>query len=311
MLHLLAAFYATPWALAPDVFSAAEHILLRWAAGQRLSDDERQAALAAEPLAPEAAAARRGAAQASGGRGVAVVPVYGVLSHRAYAVANTSKPLTSTEALGAQIRAAAADPEVGTIVMDVDSPGGSVFGVQELGDLLADVRENSGKRLVAVANNMAASGGYWIASQAHELVVTPSGQVGSIGVIVPHSDTSAMKERVGVRTEYITAGKYKAEGFADGPLTDEHRAHLQAMVDAYYGAFTKAVAKGRGVPVGTVRGEAFGEGRMRLAADAVNAGMADRVGTLDETIARYARARSASSGMRAHMADRDIQILEA
>lgn len=308
MIHLLAAFYSTPWALAPDVFAAAETILLRWAEGARLSAEQVAAAIGD---APEAAAARRSAAQAASGRGVAVVPVYGVLAHRAYAVANTSRPLTSTEALAAQFRAAAADPEVGTIIMDVDSPGGSVFGVQELGDVLAEIREHSGKKLVAVANNTAASGGYWIASQAHELVVTPSGMVGSIGVIVPHSDTSAMKERLGVRTEYITAGRYKSEAHADGPLTDDHRAYLQGMVDAYYGAFTKAVAKGRGVPVSTVRGEAFGEGRMRLASEAVTAGMADRVGTLDDTIARYASGRASRAGMRAEMADRDIQILEA
>ena len=308
MLHLLAAFYATPWVLAPEVFDAAEHIMLRWADGTRLSAEQVAAAIGD---APEAAAARRSAAQAASGRGVAVVPVYGVLAHRAYAVANTSKPLASTEALAAQFRAAAADPDVGTIVMDVDSPGGSVFGVQELGDVLHDIRQNSGKRLVAVANNTAASGGYWIASQAHELVVTPSGMVGSIGVIVPHSDTSKMKERVGVRTEYITAGKYKAEGHQDGPLTDEHRAHLQGMVDGYYGAFVKAVARGRNVPVGTVRGDGFGEGRMRLASEAVSAGMADRIGTLEETVDRYARVRQPAGGMRAELADRDIQIMEA
>lgn len=308
MLHLLTAFYATPWVLEPGVFASVEHILLRWAAGTRLGADEVAAAVGD---APEAAVQRRNAAQAASGRGVAVVPVYGVLAHRAYAVQNTSKPLTSTEALAQQLRAVAQDPEVGTIVMDVDSPGGSVFGVQELGDVLTDIRENSGKRLVAVSNNMAASGGYWIASQAHELVVTPSGMVGSIGVIVPHNDASAMRERVGVKTEYITAGKFKAEGYNDGPLTDEHRAHLQSQVDAYYTAFTKAVAKGRGIDVGTVRGEAFAEGRMRLAADAVKNGMADRVGTLDETINRYARVRGGPAGMRAELADRDIQILEA
>lgn len=308
MLHLLAAFYSQPWALEPGVFAAAEHILLRWAAGTRLGADEVAAAVGS---APEAAAQRAAQARAASGRGVAVVPVYGVLAHRAYAVANTSRPLTSTETLAQQLRAVAADPEVGTIVMDVDSPGGSVFGVQELGDVLADIRGNSGKHLVAVANNMAASGGYWIASQAHELVVTPSGMVGSIGVIVPHTDNSAMRERVGVKTEYISAGKYKAEGFNDGPLTDEARAHLQGQVDAYYAAFTKAVARGRGVDVSTVRGEAFGEGRMRLAAEAVKAGMADRVATLEDTIARYARVRSAPAGMRAQLADRDIQILEA
>lgn len=316
MLHLLAAFYGTPWALEPGVFASVEHILLRWAAGTRLGAQEIADAVDG---APEAAAARATAARAAGGRGVAVIPVYGVLTHRAYAVANTSRPLTSTEALARDVRTAAADPDIGTIILDVDSPGGSVFGVQELADVLHDVRTHSGKHLVAVANNMAASGGYWIASQAAELVVTPSGMVGSIGVIVPHQDSSALRERVGVKTEYISAGKYKAEGYTDGPLTDEHRAHLQSQVDAYYSAFTKAVARGRGAPTSEVRGPAYGEGRMRLAADAVKNGMADRVATLDDTIQRYVKRSSMGQmvnqalyprQLHASLADRDIQILE-
>lgn len=308
MLHLLTAFYATPWVLEPGVFAAVESIVLRWAAGDRLDATQIAAAIGD---GPQAADQRRGAAIAASGRGVAVVPVYGVLAHRAYAVQNVSRPLTSTEALAAQMRAAAADPEVGTIVMDVDSPGGSVFGVQELADTLADIRNNSGKTLVAVANSMAASGGYWLASQAHELVVTPSGMVGSIGVIVPHQDTTKMRERMGVSTEFVHAGKYKAEGHQDGPLTDEHRAHLQSQVDAYYTAFTNSVAKGRNLPAATVRGEAFGEGRMRLAADAKANGMADRIDTLEATIARHARSRGPARRLHASTADRDIQILEA
>lgn len=306
MLHLLATFRSMPWAVEPAVMDLMCSIIDRWSAGVRLSAEDIAAAIGD---APEAAAQRRAQAAGMSGRGVQVVPVYGVLAHRAYAVQNTSKPLTSTEALAQQFRAAAADPDVGTIVMDIDSPGGSVFGVQELADTLASIR-GSGKRLVAVANNTAASGAYWIASQADEVVVTPSGMVGSIGVIVPHQDASAMKERMGVKQEFITYGKYKSEGHESGPLTDEHRAHLQNMVDSYGAAFTKAVAKGRGVPVETVRGPAFGEGRMRLAKEAVSAGMADSIGTLEQTIDRLAGVKP-SGGLRASSADRDIQILEA
>lgn len=306
MLHLLATFRSMPWAVEPSVLALMCSIVDRWAGGVRLSADEIAAAVG---QAPDAAAQRRAQVAGMSGRGVQVVPVHGVLAHRAYSVQQVSRPLTSTEALAQQFRAAAADPEVGAIVMDIDSPGGSVFGVQELADVLAGIR-GSGKRLVAVANNTAASGAYWIASQADELVVTPSGMVGSIGVIVPHQDTSAMAEKMGVKQEFITAGKYKAESHQDGPLTDEHRAHLQSMVDSYYGAFVRAVAKGRGLPVDTVRGAAFGEGRMLVAKDAVSGGMADSIGTLEDTISRLARARPASASMRAELADRDIQILE-
>lgn len=306
MLRILAAFYNTPWALDPVTLGVMAGLLDRWAMGVRLGPAEIAAAVGD---APEVAAARRDAAAQASRGAVAVIPVYGVLAHRAYAVDQTSRPLTSVERLGNMVKAAAADPDVGSIVLDIDSPGGSVFGVQELADTLAGVRGS--KPIIAVANSMAASGAYWIASQADEIVVTPSGMVGSIGVIVPHRDMSGAYEKAGVKVSYITAGKYKAEGNDSGPLDEEARAAVQSMVDGYYAAFTKAVAKGRGVSVDQVRGEAFGQGRVKLAKDAVASGMATSIGTLDDTIARMARTRRTSGGMSAAHAARQIQILEA
>jgi signal peptide peptidase SppA len=302
MMRLLTEFYGTPWAIEPATLASIQSVLERWAFGTKLSPAEIRAAIGD---APEAAAARRAqVAQASGGS-VKIIPIYGVLTHRAYAATSVSQSLTSVEALAREFKAAAADPSVSAIVMDIDSPGGSVFGVQELADVLASVR--SVKPLVAVANNTAASAAYWLAAQANEVVVTPSGMVGSIGVIVPHADMSAAYEKLGVKKEYITYGKYKAEGNDTGPLDAEARANLQEMVDAYGAAFTKAVSKGRQVPIDTVRGEAFGQGRMKLAADAVASGMADSIGTLEEVVARYSKRRGKSGAM----AEREIQIIEA
>lgn len=289
MLHLLQAFYGTPWALDPVIHASMEAVLERWTTGVRLGAPE---ILAAVGNAPQAAAQRRQAAAAAGGGAVAVIPVYGVLVHRGYTVDQTSTPLTSTERLGAAVRAAVANPDVGAVVLDVDSPGGSVFGVQELGDTIYSLRGQ--KPIVAVANAVAASGAYWIASQADEIIVTPSGTVGSIGVITSRTDASGAYEKAGVRKEYVTAGKYKAEGNDTGPMTDEERAYTQGLANTYYGAFTKAIARGRGLGIDVVRGEAFGEGRMRLAKEAVTAGMADGVDTLDAVIARYAGRRNAS-----------------
>jgi signal peptide peptidase SppA len=282
-------------------------IVERWAAGAKLSSDDIVAAIGE---APEAAARRQAEAQSMGGDNVAVVPVYGVLAHRAYSVQNTSKPLTSTEALSHAFRSAAATPGVDTIVMDVDSPGGSVFGVQELAETLKAIKDG-GTRVVAVANNTAASGGYWIASQAHELIVTPSGVVGAIGVIVPHTDASAAYEKAGIKRQFITYGRFKAEGNETEPLSEETRAHIQAMVNNYGAEFTRAVARGRNTSVDVVRGPAFGEGRMKTASEAIQSGMADRIGTLEKVVAEYRRKPSARRGMSASMADRDIQIAEA
>jgi signal peptide peptidase SppA len=307
MLRLLAEFYTTPWALDPAIHAQMEMILDRWASGTKLSAEQISAAVGP---GPQAAADRRAQMAQAGGGAVAVIPVYGVLTHRAHAKA-ISTPMTSTEELSAQIRAAAANPDIGSIVLDVDSPGGSVFGVQEVSDTIMSLRGS--KPIIAVANAQAASGAYWIASQADELVVTPSGAVGSIGAFMAHDDKSEKYAKDGVKRTFVYAGKYKVEGHDTGPLEGEGLAHAQGMVDAFYSAFVRAVAKGRGVSVETARGPDFGEGRMVLARQAVAGGMANRIATLDEVITQQAKARrpSARAGMSARTASARIALLQA
>lgn len=305
MLRLLAEFYTTPWALDPAIHAQMEAILERWSTGTRLSATEIQAAVG---NAPQAAADRRAQAGAAGGGNVAVIPVYGVLAHRAHAM-QVSTTMTSTEVLASTLRAAANNPEISSIVLDVDSPGGSVFGVQEVGDVIHSLRGS--KPIIAVANAQAASGAYWIASQADELVVTPSGAVGSIGAFIKHTDASEKNARDGVKNTYVYAGKYKVEGNSDGPLEGESLAYLQATVDSFYTAFVRAVARGRGVSVDTVRGPNFGQGRMVLARDAVAQGMANRVATLDQVIAEQMKPRRRTGGLSASAAAAQIAVLQA
>lgn len=190
--------------------------------------------------------------------------------------------LTSLQAFGAQFRTAVNDPNVSAIVIDVDSPGGSVAGVDEMAGEV--YRARGAKPIVAVANHMAASAAYWLASSADRLIVAPSGEVGSIGVFAAHIDYSKALDEQGVKPTLISAGKYKTEANPYEPLTDEARAAIQARVDDYYGMFVKTVARGRGVSVDDVRG-GFGEGRMVGAREAVKFGMADEVGTLADAIA--------------------------
>lgn len=305
MLRLLAEFYTTPWALDPAIHAQMEAILERWATGVRLNPTEIQAAIG---NAPQATANRRAQAGAASAGNIAVIPVYGVLTHRAHAM-QVSTTMTSTEALGNTLRAAANNPDVSSIIMDIDSPGGSVFGVQEVGDVIQSLRGS--KPIIAVANAQAASGAYWIASQADEVVVTPSGAVGSIGAFMKHTDASAKMERDGIKNTYVYAGKYKVEGNPDGPLEGEGLAHAQGMVDSFYTAFVRAVAKGRGVSVETVRGEAFGQGRMVLARDAVASGMANRVATLDQVIAEQMKPKRKAGALSASTAAAQLQILHA
>lgn len=274
LLRLLAEFSGTVWALDERTLEAMAALLAR-----EPRDAEFQAFA-------EAKGAGAGAPKSAGMReNVAVIPVHGVIAHRAYMVSDICGPSgTSSEALQRSIEAAIADPSVRSIVLDINSPGGDVFGTQEVANAIFAARDK--KPIAAVANAQASSAAYWIGSAAHELFVTPSGMVGSIGVFMAHTDTSKADEAQGKVTTIIKAGKYKAEG--EGPLTDAAKEHFQSVVDGYYTTFVRAVAKNRSVAVDTVR-NGYGQGRTVPADAALEAKMVDGIATLDQVISKYAR----------------------
>lgn len=244
----------------------------------------RAKALGETPPSYDARVSNRQADEVSRQEGnVAVIPVVGAMMQRS-SPDELSETGMKLDRFQMQFRQALADDEVKAIVLDVDSPGGSVFGVAEVAQEIYEAREQ--KPIVAVANSLAASAAYWIASAAQDLVVTPGGQVGSIGVYTIHEDISQFLEAEGVRATIISAGKYKTEANALEPLGDEARQALQDKVDAYYGMFVEAVARNRNVSAKRVR-EGFGEGRVVMAESAVAEGMADRVGTLEDALARF------------------------
>lgn len=267
--QILRAATETPWAILDVKFHAIAELIALRAAGQELTPAEVQARIGQGPSSREPRSAGT----------VAVLPLYGVLVPRADLMSEMSGA-TSLERWTQSFRAAVADPGVDAILLDVDSPGGSTDLVQEAADVVFGAR--GVKPVTAVANTDAASAAYWIASQADELVVTPSGSVGSIGVFAAHQDISAAMEKLGIDTTLIYAGKHKVELNPFEPLSEDARTAMQALVDEFYGKFVAAVARGRGVSEDAVR-NGFGEGRMVPASDAVRLGMADRVGTFEET----------------------------
>lgn len=277
---------AAPWAILPYKLAVIRSLLALRFGGQRLAEDDIRAAI-------EGAAPRGARADSVGG--VAVLPVVGTIIPRADLLTESSGGV-SIERLRSQFQAALNDPAVGSIVLDIDSPGGQVSGVPELATDIFGARGQ--KPIVAVANHLAASAAYWLASAADELVVTPSGEVGSIGVFAMHEDISAAMDKFGIKTTLISSGKYKVEGNPFEPLSAEARAAIQARVDEYYQMFTTAVAKQRGVSRRDVV-NGFGEGRTVGSREAVALGMADRIGTLADTVQRLAggnrRRRSAAA----------------
>ena len=256
-----------------------------------------------EPLEPRAA--RSSTISKSGGGAVAVIPVYGMIMHRG-GMDISGPSSTSTEGLLAQLRAAVNDPNVKAIVLDVDSPGGDVDGVDELATEIYQARKQ--KKISAVSNCLCASAAYYLASQASDLAVSPSSLTGSIGVYTMHEDDSKYLDDMGVKLTLIKFGENKAEGNNIEPLSDSAFAHLQEMVNTFGNQFEKAVARGRGIKQDLVHNK-FGQGRVFDAKTAVKLGMADRVATLDEVLQGYGVSRnpgaSASAGI-GHKSKSDV-----
>lgn len=229
---------------------------------------------------PVEAAAKRPMSRAGA---VAIVPLQGVLRQKGSTFMDElfGDGGGSTERFAANIRRLAADESIGTIVLDVHSPGGEVFGTQEAADAVWEARQS--KKVVAVINSLGASAAYWIASQAHEIIASPSSLTGSIGIIAIHQELSKAAEMAGVGITIMSAGKLKAEINDFEPLTDEAKAGIQHQLDEYYAQFVAAVARGRKVSQASVKA-GFGQGRVLTSKDAVSAGLADRIGTMRDVI---------------------------
>ena len=275
---LMSEFLSTPWAMRPESLRVFAGVLHRWQKGMPMSDTTLTTVQADQSVR----AARTQATQKASGGGIAVLPLYGVLTQRGNMVDALSGPgSTSTQMFTAALQDALADEAVGQILIDIDSPGGSVYGVAELASEILNAR--SRKPVVAIANSLAASAAYWAGSAATEFYCTPGGEVGSIGVWQAHEDISGALLYEGIDVTLISAGKYKVEGNPYEPLTEEATAFLQSRVDEYYSVFVESVATARGVTTDAVI-QGMGQGRVVGAAAAVSLGMVDGVMSFDQVI---------------------------
>lgn len=284
--HVISAFAAEPWAMQREKLEALTRFMAFKARGGRMSPDEVQASIEG----------RRDGIAARAAGDIIILPVYGVMSQRATLMQDISGG-SSTEQIGAAFRAAIADDSIRAVVLDYDTPGGSTFGVEDLANEIRAAR--GAKPIIAQVNSLCASAGYWLASQADEIVVTPGGVAGSIGVYAVHEDISEMLANEGIKPTLIRGklGPNKAELNGLGPLEDEAREALQDRVNQEEAKFVSAVAAGRGVSVKDVV-DRFGGGRVFNAEELVTRGMVDRVAPLRDTLARLGSAppRAGASG---------------
>lgn len=217
--------------------------------------------------------------------GVAVIPVNGVIGKRMNMFSDISGG-ASTELIARDINAALEDQSVQSILLHIDSPGGSVDGVENLADVIRAATQI--KPVVSFADGKMASGAYWLGSAADAIVASSSTtQIGSIGVVTAHRDVSKAEEMAGIKTTEISAGRYKRIASQYGPLTESGHAEIQRQIDGIYTIFVDAVARNRGVSAEKVLDD-MADGRVFLARDAQARGMVDYIASLDATISNMA-----------------------
>lgn len=207
---------------------------------------------------------------------IAVIPVQGVLTK------NGPKWMGSNyNAIAQAVEKASDDPEVAHIVLSVDSPGGEVTGLPEAAATIARAAQT--KPVHAFVDGMSASAAYFLSSQANDIHLTTSGDVGSVGVRVMHADVSKMMDDWGVKVTELYSGDFKTEWSPYKPLSDDAKANMQTRLEGMHDTFIQAVTTGRGSrATDEAKAQRFGEGRMFTANEALRLGLVDQVQTAAE-----------------------------
>lgn len=227
--------------------------------------------------------------------GVAIIPVEGVLSKRMSLLQQICGG-QSYQSLQQDLATALNDPNVSSIILSIDSPGGAVDGVQGAADAIYQARAQ--KPIASFVDGKAASAAYWLGSSASQMYIgSDTDQVGSIGVITQHIDTSNAEHQRGVKITDIASGKYKATGSQHAPLSAQDRNAIQDHLDQIYGTFVDTVARNRGIDADTVQSK-MADGRVFVGKRAIEAGLVDGQMTLPQLIDKMkSQAGGASSGV--------------
>jgi signal peptide peptidase SppA len=283
--RLLAWVQNTPWAMTEEMGQTMLAILARHQDGIALTAEELQAAISPDGSQTESITPPDK---------VAILRLFGVMANRANMVGNLSGPGgTSVERFQESFLSAVNDPEIAAIVIDTNSPGGSVYGVEELANTIYSAR--GAKPIIAHVNHFGASAAYHAISQADEIVLAPGSEVGSTSVFSLHEDVSKMMEMKGIKHTILRADEYKAEGSGLEPFTESAKKYGLAKVKLARDMMVGQIARGRGKTAEYVVAN-FGRGRMLDAQKAIAVGAADRIATMRELLAGLGERLSRQNG---------------
>ncbi len=218
--------------------------------------------------------------------GVAVIPVRGMIRPQHGFMSGTS-----LRSLASDLTAALDSREVTAIVLDIESPGGQVTGLDEISDMIYGARGQ--KPIIAhCGGGMIASAALWIASACNEVVLTGSAEIGSLGVVATYIDWKAFDERVGIKEIEIVSSQSPKK--RPDPTTDDGLAIIQTRIDAIADVFVDHVARNYGIPRARVLSD-FGQGDLLVGEAAVTAGLAARLATFDDLMEELASSGRNSS----------------
>lgn len=306
----LADIVSGPWAITPEMLHEIQGIYTRHLRGEKINLEIVEASLG-RPLNSEPKGY-----ELQGG--VAILPIDGVIGKKMNLFTRISGGV-STDLVGREFDRAMADPQVKSIILAIDSPGGTIDGTPNLAEKVFRAR-GQGKEIVAFTDGTMASAAYWIGSAADAVYASnETNVVGSIGVVTSHTDYSRAEEQSGLKTTEIYAGKYKRIASEHAPLSDEGRAYIQSLVDHSYSVFVDAVAKHRSTTAEDVLNR-MADGKIHKGSQAINAGLVDGVATMDELIAMMQKkdephkprmAGSASVNPKSQENAMNIEILKA
>ena len=172
------------------------------------------------------------------------------------------------------------NPNVKSIVLRIDSPGGSVGASQEIYKEV--MRTNEVKPVIASMGSMGASGGYYAALGAENIIANPGTMTGSIGVIIKFPNLEGLFEKIGYRSEVIKSGPLKDVGASNRPMSEKERKLMQDLIDNVYGQFVRDIAVARGMEENTIKGLA--DGRIYTGEQALEVGLIDSLGNFTDAI---------------------------
>ena len=209
--------------------------------------------------------------------GIGIIPIKGVIG-KGLSKMEKSCGATDIKDIATELQELINDPACKCILLDIDSPGGTVTGVPELAAKIAAADET--KPVIAFTDGQMDSAAYWLASGARLIVASPSAEVGSIGVYMPWADYTKAYETEGVKVEVIknTGGTFKGMGMPGTALTDDQRQHLQSRVDEIFSMFTQSVNRKQRVKAEAMRGQTF------MGESAKSVGLIGVVGDFEDAI---------------------------